>query len=145
MYIYCYINKIQQNNISMSTEVLFFLSVFCFLASAFEIGFSHSFKEMYKRYYKVIFTRNGIDKPYMWPYSRQKNHNRYIAFIWLTSIFGIATIACGIVAKLYWLLIIAIILTLILAIIGKLAGKRICRVKIRRKCKEFRISFNQID
>lgn len=144
MYIYSYINKIQIKNI-MSMEVLFFISVFCFLISAFEIGFSHSFKEMYKRYYKVIFTRNGIDKPYLWPYSRQRNHNKYIAFIWLTAVFGIATIACGIATKLWWFLIFAIILAPVLTIIGELTGKKICRSRIKRQCKEFKLTMQEVD
>lgn len=136
-YIFLYILHKANKNLN-GMVALFFISVLLLFFSSFGIGFSFSFKETYKKYYKKLFV--SYKRPYYWPFSRRKNHNRYVAFIWLTIIFSIDTIICGVAIKWWIPLIVSALLAIILWKIGLKIGEKVCNDRLKKTCEAFKIN-----
>ena len=111
----------------------------------FATSISFYFKQEYKRYYCKLFEEYGIHRPYKWGISRQKNHDVYVTFKWLTIIFMIVTISFGFSTCDIMSLIVIIAVPLLIVPIGEIIGKDLCRISVKKQCKKFNIPFQTID
>lgn len=132
---YIYSLKTTKKNTIMI--ILFCISGLLFLFSAFGAGFSFSFKETYKEYYKLLFVNKEYKRPYDWPFSRRKNHREFVGFIWLMSIFFLTTIVCCIIIGWWIPLVLSIILALITYCIGIKVGKKECQRGVKESCESY--------
>lgn len=122
-------------------EVAFTITIVALLFTSFEVGYIRSFKEIYKHYRKILFEIKGYNQPDGWPYSRQKNHDRYRAAKWFLWLFLFASIFLGIFLENNFIVFLPIILSPITVLVGRAIGKTSHR-KIRKKIKKFGLDIN---
>ena len=130
----------------MALIICFIMSVILEWTSCFAFGASLGFKEEYKKYHIKLFDTNNSIRPFDWTISRQRNHDRYILFKWLSVIFLLiaVTIGCNLDN-----IVIALMLTLALPPLipfplGTSVGKYLSKKSVERECLKFGMEFEKI-
>ena len=111
--------------------------IFLFVASS-----SFGFKEEYKRHHNKLFRENCFGKPAGWKLSRQKNHDIFNVFKWLTVLAILLTVILS-YGSVFPLICIGISLVTILPL-GIMYGKYRCKNSVKKLCERFKIPYTQI-
>lgn len=111
--------------------------IFLFTASSF-----FGFKEEYKRCHNKLFRQNGFGRPSEWKLSRQKNHDIFNVFKWLTILAILSTFILS-NGSAFPLICMGIASVIILPL-GIMYGKYRCKDSVKKQCEKFEIPYTQI-
>lgn len=130
----------------MAHIICFIVSVILEWTACFALGASFKFKEEYKKYHTKLFDTNNSVRPFDWTISRQRNHDRYVLFKWLSVIFILiaVTIGCNLDNLVIVFMLTLALPPLIPFLLGKLAGKNLCKKSVEKECERFGMEFEKI-